>query len=436
VIYPTGRAILMAAAGAPLGLAAGLAFEWGWAVAGGWLALVAGLMLFDALVGAGPTDASVTLEGPGQLGLGARGEIRVRITFAAAPPRSVEAAFASNELLEAEPSRVQGAIGGGEALLKAVLRPLRRGLAQVTAADVRWRGPVGLVWKQTRTRGGIEIPITPDIAAVKAQALRFFARDATLGLKAQLDTGEGSEFHALREVAGAVDPRAIDWKQSARHGRLLAKEFRAERNHPVVLAIDAGAGMCAPLAGEPRLDRAINAALLLGFVCLKMGDMAATYGYDARPRTFSGLLSGARSFPRLQRHLAGLDYSWADTNHTLGLSQLGALLKRRSLIVVFTDFADSTSAELMIENLGRLLKRHVVLFVAFRDEELETIAQSEPASPLALSRAVTAHALLKARNVVIARLERLGARIVDAPAGRMGPALVAAYLDLVRAEAV
>jgi uncharacterized protein (DUF58 family) len=90
----------------------------------------------------------------------------------------------------------------------------------------------------------------------------------------------------------------------------------------------------------------------------------------------------------------------------------------------------------MVENLGRLLRRHVVLFVAFRDEELEDIARAEPTSPAALTRAVTAHALLESRALVIARLERLGVRIVDAPAARMGPALVSAYLDIVRAEIV
>jgi len=336
------------------------------------------------------------------------------------------------------PARLALAFDGSGAGVDATaeLAPLRRGPAHVSGVTIRWRGRLGLVWKQTERTPDLPVAVTPDIAGVKAQALRFFARDAAFGLKAQLDAGEGSDFHALREAQGAVDPRTIDWKQSARHGKLLAKEFRAERNHPVVLAVDAGQGMSAPLAGEPRIDRAINAALLLGYVCLRMGDTVAAYGFDSRPRGFSGMLSGTPAFPRLQKRLAELDYSATETNYTLGLSQLGALLQRRSLIVVFTDFADTTSAELMVENLGRLLARHVVLFVAFRDEELEAIAAAEPADPVAMTRAVAAHALLESRALVIARLERLGVRIVDAPAARMGPALVQAYLDLVRAEVV
>jgi uncharacterized protein (DUF58 family) len=159
-------------------------------------------------------------------------------------------------------------------------------------------------------------------------------------------------------------------------------------------------------------------------------------GFGAKVGGFSGVVSGTGGFPRLQRHMAGLDYGEDETNYTLGLTQLGAALKRRSLIVVFTDFADPTSAELMVENLTRLLRRHVVLFVVMRDEDLEAIARAEPTSPEAVSRAVTAHALLRGRGLVLNRLARLGVRIVDAPAARIGAALISAYLDLKRADVV
>ena len=103
-------------------------------------------------------------------------------------------------------------------------------------------------------------------------------------------------------------------------------------------------------------------------------------------------------------------------------------------MVVFTEFADSTTAELMIENVTRLVRRHLVLFVVFRDEELEAIAAREPASPEDVTRAVTAAQLLKGREVAIERLRRLGVHILDVPAARMGTALISAYLDLKRRE--
>jgi uncharacterized protein (DUF58 family) len=146
--------------------------------------------------------------------------------------------------------------------------------------------------------------------------------------------------------------------------------------------------------------------------------------------------AGAQSFPLLQRLAAGLDYSAEETNFTLGLSTLLGQLDRRSLVVVFTDFADATSAELMIENVGRLLRTHHVLFVAFRDEELETIVAAEPKEAEDVSRAVVAGTLLQQRELVVSRLKRMGAQIVDAPAEAMGTELVNAYLAAKRRDLV
>ncbi len=436
MIYPTTRAVVLAAVGAAAALLIGLAAPGYWAVAGAWLALLLGLMLIDALVG--PARAKVTLEAaaPSVLGAGASGVVTVRARFEGASPRRAEAAIETNRRLRVEPGATELDFTNAEAQTTLGLIPLRRGPGEISTLWLRWQGDLGLVWKQLRRMPGSAVAIVPDIQGVKSEAIRLFSRDALFGIKTQTATGEGSEFHALREVDGATDPRTIDWKQSARHGKLLGKEFRVERNHPVVFAIDTGRAMGEPLDGIPGIDRAINASLLLAYVCLKLGDLAGAYGFDARPGAFSGLVSGTGGFGRLQRHMASFDYSDEETNYTLGLTQLGVALKRRSLIVVFTDFRDVTSAELMVENLNRLLRRHVILFVTLRDETLEAIVREEPTNAEAVSRAVTAHALMRSRGLVIARLVRLGVRIVEAPAVRIGPALISAYLDLKRSDVV
>ncbi len=434
MIYPTRRAIVLMAIGAPAALLIGLISPGYWVVAGAWVALVLGLILVDAVIGPSRASAELTLETPRTLGIAGQGAMTVRAAFDRSAPPAGEIAIETNERLTAAPDRLTARFTQGAAQAAADLTPLRRGEGEIQTLWLRWRGPLGLVWKQIREAPARKIAIIPNIQAVKDEAIRLFSREAMFGLKTQLETGDGSEFHSLRELVGGMDPRTIDWKQSARHTKLLSKEFRTERNHPVVFAIDCGRLMCDPLLGVPRIDRALNAALLLAYVSLKLGDRAGLYGFDAKPRVFSGVLSGAGAFPMLQRVAAGLDYSSEETNFTLGLTQLSAALERRSLVVIFTDFADTTSAELMLENVGRLLRKHLVLFVVLRDEELESIARREPLDADDISRAVTAEALMRERDVVAGRLRRLGAHIVDAPAERLGPALISAYLDLKRRE--
>ncbi len=434
MIYPTRRAIYLMALGAPVALLIGLLSPGMWVVGGAWAALVLGLILLDAFIGPSRSGVELTVETPRTLGIAGQGVMSVHAAFERSAPARAEIAIQANERLTVSPDRASVQFVDRASVTDLTLTPLRRGEGEIETLWLRWRGPLGLVWKQVRDAPGRQIAVIPNIQAVKEEAIRLFSREALFGLKEQLESGEGSEFHALRELVGGMDPRTIDWKQSARHTKLLSKEFRTERNHPIVFAIDCGRLMCDPLLGVPRIDRALNAALLLAYVSLKLGDRAAIYGFDAKPRVFSGVLSGAGAFPMLQRVAAALDYSTEETNFTLGLTQLSATLERRSLVVIFTDFADTTSAELMLENVARLLRKHLVLFVVLRDEELEAIARREPMEADDVSRAVTAQALLRERDVVASRLRRLGAHIIDAPADRLGPNLLSAYLDLKRRE--
>jgi len=190
--------------------------------------------------------------------------------------------------------------------------------------------------------------------------------------------------------------------------------------------------MCEPLGGVPRVDRAVSAALLAAFVALKDGDRVGLFAFDSRPRAASQPISGARAFSLLQRVAAGIDYSPSETNYTLALATLASELSRRSLIIVFTEFADTTSAELMMNAVGMLLKRHVVLFVVLKDEELEGLASAEPVESDDIGRAVTAASLLRERRLVITRLRHLGAHVLEAASAEAGPALVNAYLDFKR----
>jgi uncharacterized protein (DUF58 family) len=115
-------------------------------------------------------------------------------------------------------------------------------------------------------------------------AALFSERDFRTGLKTERYLGDGSEFDSLKEFVRGDDKRAIDWKSSARHRRLLARHHRAERNHRVILTLDTGRLMSEPLGALTRLDHAIHGALLLGHACLRAGDQVGLFTFDARAR--------------------------------------------------------------------------------------------------------------------------------------------------------
>ena len=97
---------------------------------------------------------------------------------------------------------------------------------------------------------------------------------------------------------------------------------------------------------------------------------------------------------------------------------------------------DSTSAELMLENLDRLRARHLILFVTLRDPGLDAMAGAVPAAVSDLHRAVIAGELRSDRELVLRRLRRMGIQVLDVRPGDASPQLVSRYLDVKRREMV
>jgi uncharacterized protein (DUF58 family) len=433
LIYPSRRSILIAAAIAPLALVVGVAAPAYWHIGLAAVAFLFALMAVDALLSPAASHADVSLGAPQAISVGAPFDVEAQVRFGSSPPSRVELALGGNPLVAAPEGyrrRVDMHNAAGSVAIK--FEALRRGTAELGRLWLRWTGPLGLVWKQKV--GALEqtVAIMPDIRPVREKSAQMLQRDAAHGLAAQLQIGEGAEYESLAEFRPGMDRRAIDWKQSARHTMLLAKEYRTERNNNIVMAVDAGRTMCEPVAGVPRVDRAVSAALLTAFVALKDGDRVGFFGFDSHPRVASNVVSGYRSFALLQQVAAQIEYSSRETNYTLALATLAERLHRRSLIIVFTDFADTVSSELMLHAVGTLLSRHLVLFILMRDEELEQVVATEPQSPADVTKAVTAASLLRQRRLVIARLRRLGVHVLEAAHDQAGPTLVNAYLDLKR----
>lgn len=435
---PTLRAILLLAGSVPVALLPVLGPEWLVAVWLGYVALAVLATGMDALLAPGRSRLALRATAPATLALGTPGALDVTVDGTASPLAArVEVLADLPEGVDAAPIVAVDVPARATATASFPLVPRRRGTFHVEAVWARWRGPLGLVERRKRTPVDVSVGVVPDLRPVRAAALRFFAsRDVTNGSKSERFLGDGSEFESLREHVFGMDPRTIDWKASARHRRLLSDEYRAERDHQVVLAIDTGRLMAEPLAGAPRLDHAIQAALLLGFVALRSGDRVGLHAFDERPRLWLPPVGGADGFPRLLNATSGLAYGTGETNFTLGLTDLSTRLKRRSLVVVVTDFVDAVTAELMLDNVGRLIRRHLVLFVALSDPDLLAMAAAPPDGTRALHRAVAASELLRDREVVLRRLQRLGALVLDARPEDVSSDLVNTYLDAQRRELV
>jgi len=436
LIVPTMRAAVLVALAAPVALVLAALNPAAWIVAPALGGAVLMLVLADAVLAGRLLNLRVLV--PPDAEVGAHTTITVLADIAGSPRGTADAALAFDPRL-AEGGRTtlrlqpdpSGAMTG-----QATLRPTRRGAALLERVWLRWTGPLGLGARQFALPLGDEIRIRPNLSEVRSPAFQLFLRDAQYGLIARRIRGEGTEFEALTEYASGMDRRRIDWKTSARHTHLFAREYEVERNNQIVFAFDCGQAMCEPVHGMARIDRAVSAALTTAWVALKGGDKVALFGFAARPDVITPFVAGSGAFHRLQTAAAALDYHAQEPNFTLALATLAGRLQRRSLVIVFSDFSDPTSAELMIESVGRLVSKHRVLFVTMTDTELEDLAGAEPDDLQALTMAVAADSLLRQRTLVLSRLRQLGVEVIEAPYDQIGTRLIDAYLAIKRAGSI
>ncbi|MFC3172930.1 DUF58 domain-containing protein [Novosphingobium bradum] len=434
-IVPTARAAVLVALAAPLALVIAAMAPGAWLAAPALGLAVLALVLADAALAGRLVELKVIAPADGEVGEPA--SLAVLADLAGGRPSRVSAAIECDPRL-APGGRIDLALAPADGAwqARAALVPGRRGPAALPCAWLRVAGPLGLGARQHHRALGLALNVWPSLAAARSPALQLYLRESEQGMIARRIRGEGSQFEALAEYQPGMDRRRIDWKTSARHTHLYAREYEAERNNPIVFAFDCGRAMCEPVAGLPRIDRAVSAALATAWVALKGGDRVALYGFAARPLAATPFVAGTTQFPRLQRAAATLDYRAEEPNFTLALATLAQRLQRRSLVVVFSEFTDPVSAELLLESVGRLARRHVVLFVTLADEELETIAAEPPADMARLAMAVGADSLLRTRGLVLARLRQMGVEVIEAPHERLGTRLLDAYLALRRKGAI
>jgi uncharacterized protein (DUF58 family) len=431
MIKPTRRAVTIFAAGLPPALIFAIMAPRLWPLAFLYGAVVLIAVGLDALVALSANDVILEWTLPDRLYIGDRSEIGGTLAAKTLrrPTRFQILAEQTGYLDPPEPFDLL-LEPGLPARFTLPLVPRRRGKIRVERLWVRWWSPLKLVEITRRRLVDRTVDVLANVRSVQSAALQFFSQEAILGVKVQRERGQGTEFEALRDYLPGMDSRFIDWKHSARHRKLVCKEFETERNHQIVMAFDTGYLMREPVDGLARLDHAINAGLLLAWISLRGGDLVGIYGFDAVVRHYLQPIRTLHSFGRIQQAIAHLDYRSEETNFTLALAELNIRLRRRALVVLFTDFVDTTTAELLLESLQRISNRHVVLFVTLRDSVLQGIVDAPPDRFEDVTKSVVAHDMLRDREIVFERLERLGIHCLDVSPTGLSSALINRYLQI------
>lgn len=295
---------------------------------------------------------------------------------------------------------------------------------------------VGLLRRRYRVPAAQDVRVLPDLSAVERYGT--LARRSTMldaGLRRMRGRGAGSEFESLREYQSGDAFRSVDWKATARRGRMMVAQYEVEKSQQVVVALDCGRLMT-PRIGSPTLgpqrkfDYALTAALSVATIAEAASDRVGMLAFAAGPLLRIAPRRGAAHVRALARASYDLQPRFEEPDYEAAFADVRTRLHKRSLVVLFTDIFDPVTSAAVLAALGGLVPRHLVMCVLMNDGAIAGALAHAPSTQADAYRAAVALSLEAERAKALATLRSRGIIVVDVPARELTVAMLDAYLDV------
>ncbi|WP_310486529.1 DUF58 domain-containing protein [Chamaesiphon sp. VAR_69_metabat_338] len=325
---------------------------------------------------------------------------------------------------------ISGKLAGGDPqTITYPVHPYRRGEYQWQGIAVRQLGAWGLAWQQWRVDSAQTAVVYPDLVGLKALSIRLTLQ-STGSLRQARKRGMGTEFSELRDYNSGDDPRAIDWKATARRNRPLIRVLEPEQEQTVIILLDRGRLMTANIQGYQRFDLGLNATLSLALTAIQRGDRVGVGVFDRYLTTWIPPQQGQNHFSRILDRVSRIEPELLEPDYLGAVTTILKQQSRRALVVVITDIIDEIASAELLTALGRLTPRYLPFCVTLRDPQVDIRAHELAADiPGAFTQAVALD-LLHQRELAFANLKRKGVLVLDAPATQISDRLVDRYIQI------
>jgi uncharacterized protein (DUF58 family) len=317
----------------------------------------------------------------------------------------------------------------GEVSVSYGVTPPRRGDFDFGGLNLRLTSGLGLIVRQVRFDLATSVRVYPNLAGIRSHEMAARKhRLVDIGVHPSRLRGTGLEFESLRAYVPGDELRRIDWKATARHDEPITREYDIERSQHIILCLDLGRTMASQLGALTKADHAVNAAALLAHVAARVGDWVGLYAFSQEPMIF--VPPRKHQFSLVLDSLYGLQPRSAESDYYRGFLYAAQRMRKRALIVLFTDLLDPDSSARLLTYVSLLTRRHLVLCAALSDYELYRLVEQSPAQPRDLYQRTVATSLLADRQRALSALRQRGAIALDATPADLSVAVLNRYLAI------
>jgi uncharacterized protein (DUF58 family) len=275
------------------------------------------------------------------------------------------------------------------------------------------------------------IHVYPDMKQLSQYALLARTnRLSLLGVRRTRRIGQDHEFERLRDYTIDDNYKHIDWRSTARRGKLTVKDFQASQSQRIIFLLDCGRMMTNQAAGLSLLDHGLNAMLMLSYVALRQNDAVGLLSFSDE---IHGFLPPRRGMQQMNRLLhASFDRfpRLVESRYDQAFRYLAGHCRKRSLVVLVTNVIDEVNAHQIQRYLSNLVGRHLPLGVLLRDRSLFAAVEVEHPGPQQLWPAAAAAEILTWRHQVLTDLQSKGVLALDVFPEAMTAPLLNRYLEI------
>jgi uncharacterized protein (DUF58 family) len=351
-----------------------------------------------------------------------RGAVAIRVVIFEAPVTNVTFAALSVAVRVEARSQTTASV---------TIVPQERGATRFGDLYLAVENSIGLLRRRYRVPAGADARVFPDLSAVQTSGR--LARRTTLvdaGLRRLRLRGGTSEFESLREYVPGDGFRFVDWKATARRGRLMVSQYDIERSQNVIVALDCGRLMTPTLGRARKFDFALTAALSVTQIAQAASDNVGLIAFAARTLLDIAPRRGAAHARALAQASYDLQPRLEEPDYETTFVELRRRHGRRSLVILFTDISDPVTSAAVLAGLTTLVPRHLAMCVLTNDAAIENALDRAPVTAHDAFRTAVAMTLADERAKAIALLRARGIIVVDVPADKLTVALMDAYLDI------
>ena len=316
---------------------------------------------------------TVKIELAPQYYLGRPMPMRLALTHSLARPLRVEIApqapdYVTMDSTIAEIVIPEAKAGGCERKISAG----RLGSFEWPQQSARIAGPLGLAWWSKALPCDAKISIVPDLYRSTPEARSLKAP----GLNAAADFGAGAEVLRLREYRAGDPPRLVDWKATARAGRLISRDFVRDSGLQIVIVVDAGRAGALRAGTLDRFGHYVNVAARLAQFAVDREDLVGLVVYADRPLAAIAPGRGVAAVSRLRAVLAATRIESTESNPLFAVTRVRSLVRHRSLVVMLTDFDDASSHSQLAQAARFLLPTHLPFIAGLSSAAAEDMANA------------------------------------------------------------